>query len=421
MPAKSKIAHGSTSNFIKPAYGNACFSDIPAFVRATFGDSTPSPLHAAANVGQHRFRRVVTLFVDAFGWRFFERFQDHPLLRRFANAGSATKLTSQFPSTTSAHVTTLYTGLPVGQHGVYEWFYYEPQVDRMIAPLLFSYAGDADRESLQQAGVAGTAILPSGQVSRMLAAQGVRSYLVQPREFFNSTYSAQMGASARMIPYLTLAEGLATITQTLRNVTDPTWVVGYFGMFDALCHLYGPNAAQSDAELEAILTLIERWLVRDLLGKLDDTLLMIIADHGQIETDPTRILYLDQTSAFARLRPLLRTNQRGEFLAPAGSCRDFFVHAQAEHLDEAQAVLTGIVRERAEVRRVDAMIEQGYFGPDGVSAQFQSRVGNLVVLPFAGESVYWLGDGRFKQKYYGHHGGLTPQEMEIPLLLLPVS
>jgi hypothetical protein len=421
MPAKSKIAHGSTSNFIKPAYGNACFSDIPAFVRATFGDSTPSPLHAAANVGQHRFRRVVTLFVDAFGWRFFERFQDHPLLRRFANAGSATKLTSQFPSTTSAHVTTLYTGLPVGQHGVYEWFYYEPQVDRMIAPLLFSYAGDADRESLQQAGVEGTAILPSGQVSRMLAAQGVRSYLVQPREFFNSTYSAQMGASARMIPYLTLAEGLATITQTLRNVTDPTWVVGYFGMFDALCHLYGPNAAQSDAELEAILTLIERWLVRDLLGKLDDTLLMIIADHGQIETDPTRILYLDQTPAFARLHPLLRTNQRGEFLAPAGSCRDFFVHAQAEHLDEAQAVLTGIVRERAEVRRVDAMIEQGYFGPDGVSAQFQSRVGNLVVLPFAGESVYWLGDGRFKQKYYGHHGGLTPQEMEIPLLLLPVS
>ena len=421
MPAKSKIAHGSTSNFIKPAYGNACFSDIPAFVRATFGDSTPSPLHAAANVGQHRFRRVVTLFVDAFGWRFFERFQDHPLLRRFANAGSATKLTSQFPSTTSAHVTTLHTGLPVGQHGVYEWFYYEPQVDRMIAPLLFSYAGDADRESLQQAGVEGPAILPSGQVSRALAAQGVRSYLVQPREFFNSTYSAQMGASARMIPYLTLAEGLATITQTLRNVTDPTWVVGYFGMFDALCHLYGPNAAQSDAELEAILTLIERWLVRDLLGKLDDTLLMIIADHGQIETDPTRILYLDQTPAFARLHPLLRTNQRGEFLAPAGSCRDFFVHAQAEHLDEAQAVLTGIVRERAEVRRVDAMIEQGYFGPDGVSAQFQSRVGNLVVLPFAGESVYWLGDGRFKQKYYGHHGGLTPQEMEIPLLLLPVS
>lgn len=417
----SKRRAAADRGCIRPNYGGGSFADIPAFVQQVLAGKVAATLQLAGWQGDgQRFKRVVTLFVDAFGWRFFERFQDHALLRRFANAGSVTKLTSQFPSTTSAHVTTLYTGLPVGQHGVYEWFYYEPQVDRMIAPLLFSYAGDDDRESLQRAGVAGSAILPSGQVSRALAAEGVRSYLLQPREFFNSTYTQQMSDTARMIPYLTMPEGLATITQTLRNVTDPTWVVGYFGMFDAICHLYGPEAAQSDAELEAILTLIERWLVRDILGKFDDTLLMIIADHGQIETDPTTILYLDQTPAFARLRPLLRTNQRGEFLAPAGSCRDFFVHAQAEHLDAAQAVLTSIVRERAEVRRVDAMIEDGYFGPGAVSDTFRARVGNLVVLPYAGESVYWLGDGRFKQKYYGHHGGLTPQEMEIPLLLLPL-
>ena len=76
----------------------------------------------------------------------------------------------------------------------------------MIAPLLFSYAGDSERESLRPAGVAAEAVLPSGQVSRALAARGVRTYLLQPREFFNSTYTKQMGDSARMIPYLTLPE-----------------------------------------------------------------------------------------------------------------------------------------------------------------------------------------------------------------------
>ena len=70
---------------------------------------------------------------------------------------------------------------------------------------------------------------------------------------------------------------------------------------------------------------------------------------------------------------------------------------------------------------MDALIEQGYFGTTAVSDQFRARVGNLVVLPYAGESVYWLGDGRFKQKYYGNHGGLTPQEMEIPFLLLSLG
>ncbi|MFN3980719.1 MAG: alkaline phosphatase family protein [Caldilinea sp.] len=407
--------------FIRPNYNGGSFADIPSLVQDLLTGGIVSPLQPAGwQPSSRRFQRVVTLFVDAFGWRFFERFQDHPLLRRFANAGSVTRLTSQFPSTTSAHVTTLYTGAPVGQHGVYEWFYYEPQVDAMIAPLLFSFAGDEQRETLANQGVEGPGILPFGQVSRNLAAQGVRSYLVQPRDFFNSTYTKQMGDSARMIPYLTMPEGLATMTQTLRNVREPMWLIGYFGMFDAVCHIHGPGRPQSDADLEATLDILERWITRDLLGKFDDALLMVIADHGQVETDPNTVLYIDQAPNFDKLRPLLRTNRRGEFLAPAGSCRDFFVHAHDEHLEEAQTVLARIVGERGEVRRVDEMIEQGYFGPGPVSDAFRARVGNLVVLPYVNESVYWLGDGRFKQKYFGHHGGLTPQEMEIPMLLLPV-
>jgi hypothetical protein len=34
----------------------------------------------------------------------------------------------------------------------------------------------------------------------------------------------------------------------------------------------------------------------------------------------------------------------------------------------------------------------------------------------AGEAVWWYEKDKFEQRFYGHHGGLTPQEMEIPLL-----
>ena len=90
--------------------------------------------------------------MDGFGWRFFEKFQDEPFLKTAPGAGQVEKLIAQFPSTTAAHLTTLHTGMPVGEHGIFEWIYYEPALDAIIAPLLFSFAGTSQRDTLKQAG-----------------------------------------------------------------------------------------------------------------------------------------------------------------------------------------------------------------------------------------------------------------------------
>ncbi|MGB7874822.1 MAG: alkaline phosphatase family protein, partial [Anaerolineales bacterium] len=121
--------------FVKPKYDSGGFAGLPMRIReyCTSGE----------------YDTVVLFLVDAFGWRFFEKFQDLPFLKRLTAHGTVEKLTAQFPSTTAAHVTTIHTGLPVGKSGVYEWFYYEPQLDRIIAPLLFSYAGDDERDTLR--------------------------------------------------------------------------------------------------------------------------------------------------------------------------------------------------------------------------------------------------------------------------------
>jgi hypothetical protein len=71
---------------------------------------------------------------------------------------------------------------------------------------------------------------------------------------------------------------------------------------------------------------------------------------------------------------------------------------------------------QAEVRKVAELAGEGYFGPI-VSPKFRARAGELVILPYRGESVWWYEKDKFEQKYYGHHGGLTAQEMEIPLIM----
>ena len=76
-----------------------------------------------------------------------------------------------------------------------------------------------------------------------------------------------------------------------------------------------------------------------------------------------------------------------------------------------------IVGDRAVVLRTADLIADGYFGPPPFAPQLPARVGDLVILPLEGESVWWYEKDRFDMKFYGHHGGLTPGEMEIPLLL----
>ena len=105
----------------------------------------------------------------------------------------------------------------------------------------------------------------------------------------------------------------------------------------------------------------------------------------------------------------------GKPLAPAGSCRDLFLHIRPERLDEVGARLTELLAPVAEVRKVAQLLDEGLFGPN-VTDALTSRLANLVVLPAPGEAAYWLELGRFEQHFLGQHGGLTANEMGIPLV-----
>jgi hypothetical protein len=143
-------------------------------------------------------------------------------------------------------------------------------------------------------------------------------------------------------------------------------------------------------------------------------LFLMTADHGQVEVSPQNTIYLNTHRDFAGIERFLRTNLKGQLLVPAGSPRDMFLYIKDGLLDEAQSFLASKLEGKADVVRTEMLIEEGYFGPD-VSSRLRERVGNLVILPYRYEAVWWYEKGKFEQRFYGHHGGLTPQEMETVL------
>jgi predicted AlkP superfamily pyrophosphatase or phosphodiesterase len=384
--------------FIKPRYDEGGFAGIPGRIKNAFASG--------------QYDAVVLFLVDGFGWRFFERFQDAPFLKRMTKHGRVEKLTSQFPSTTAAHVTTIHTGLTVGQSGVYEWYYYEPQLDQIIAPLLFSHAGTKERDTLKTLGVRAESLYPRGILYPELKTMGVAPYVFGVRDYTPSTYSHVVMAGAEQYAFKTVSEALVNLRLLLEKQTKPAYVHLYLDKIDALCHEYGPNAPQTEAEIETFLLIMEYYFERTFSGR--KVLFLMTADHGASEVDPKTTIYLNTDPRFTGFDRFLKKNLRGELLVPAGSARDMFLYIQGDMLEEAQSFLAARLEGKADVVRTQYLLDNGYFGTE-VSSRFRERAGNLVILPYRYESVWWYEKGKFEQRFYGHHGGLTPQEMETVL------
>ncbi len=405
---------------IRPNYGHGCFADLPNLIQSCLTDQpAPSGLNGVPDHLLRKYDTVILLMIDAFGWQLFQRFADrHPFLQQLTQEATVAQWTSQFPSTTAAHVTCIHTGLTPGQSGVFEWEYYDPAADATITPLLFSYGGQFGRDALQKAGVKAAQLYPAQSLHQQLHAQGVATHVFQHREYTPSTYTDWVCRGAEMHPYTTLAEAFYNLRQSVKKATKPAYYFLYFDKIDALSHYYGPDSRQVEAEVEGFLFLLEKALIEPGRKEFSNMLLLLTADHGQMPVSPQTTLFLNTDPRFAGLERFLRRNKKGDLIGPGGSPRDFFLYVKDEAVDEAQAFLAERLGGIADVRHVQPMIDDGYFGPLPASPNFLARVSNLVILPYEDQTVWWYEEGRYGMRFYGMHGGLSPQEMAIPVCLL---
>jgi hypothetical protein len=338
--------------------------------------------------------RVALVYFDAYGWRFLERHGDHPLFAR----ASVEKWTSQFPSTTTVHSTTIHTGLPVAEHGLYEWYVYEPKLNRMITPLWFCFSGERERETLRAAGLSAEDVFPFPALYERLE---VPSHVAMPEGFVRSTPNTRLLAGAAVHGFGTPAEGLARLACELA-AEERAYGTIYLPEVDGYMHFHGPDDPEVPRLMDATLTAVAEtpWP--------EGTLVLLTADHGMSAISPERTSYVNVV--WPELTRHLAHGADGKPLAPAGSARDLFLHALPERVDDVVAELGRRLEGKAVVRRTD----DGLFAEIG--DRLRARLANVVVLPHPGEAAYWLEAGRFEQRFLGQHGGLSPEEMEIPLV-----
>lgn len=406
--------------FIDPStYGPYRLPAVPGTIlRLLTGDriGTGLPDDALGEQDRH-YDKVVLMLLDGFGWAEFQRaFARNSFLKERVREGRLLKLATQFPSTTACNVTTINTGLNVARHGVYEWIYYEPEVDDIIAPLLYSYAREQkERDTLKkQPGLQPADIYPSGNIYKALDARGVKSYVFQNKEYAHSPYSDTLFAPAQVNGYSSLKDGLLRLARRVINERGPAYYYFYYEDVDSALHHNGPGSEQVKNSVDKVLAGLEDIFMKRTMGKASNTAVMLVADHGQTTIDYRKTIYLNRE--IPELEKCIKRNREGRLLVPAGSCRDMFLYIEEPHLNDALELLQDRLKGKAIVCKTSLLVDNGYFMETSISEILAGRLGNLVILPLDGESVWWYEKDMFEINYSGHHGGLTPEEMEIPFL-----
>ncbi len=361
----------------------------------------------------YSYDKVVLFVIDGLGKNYLRKFKENiEFLKIIDKIGSDFFLTCQFPSTTASNVTTIHTGLEVARHGVYEWFYWEPLVDDIIAPVLFSYAKDNNRETLQNK-VNPNDIYPTKTVYQKLNQHGVKSFVFQNKKLINTNFSKTLLKGADIKGYGTLSNGLKILAECINEENKKAYYLFYYSDIDKISHEHGPESKKSIKEVKKLFRAIEKFQAR--LNPDENILFILTSDHGQIALDHEKNVYLNQE--FPEIEKYIKRSNDGNLLVPAGSPRDMFLYIEDEMLDDALNSLQDKLYKKAVVCKISYLVKNNYFMKKKICPALQNRLGNLAILPLENWTIWWYEKDVFEVKNLGHHGGLSRDEMEIPLLV----
>jgi predicted AlkP superfamily pyrophosphatase or phosphodiesterase len=405
---------------VTPRYGSGCISGIPAAVANLLGLRLPGSSPAGdllGGVDLSGIDNIVLVVCDGFGMHEWKRQEEGGVVKDLTLRGRVRPITTVFPSTTAAALTTLATGLTPQEHALPEWFVYMKEVNSVILTLPFSFMGDRGRETLK-GHMKPSALFRGTPVFKKLRASGVETYSFTSRGLVGTTYTRLVHGASNMVPYFSSSDMVPSLRRTVESASGPSFSYVYWSHVDAVEHEFGPGTDESGLEASSISFLLHAGFVSKLERNVARrTLLILTADHGQVATRVDDTLYLN------RFRSLTKNFRKvgGKRVTPAGSPRDVFLYLDEDSVDEAFDYLRGKLAGRATVLKTEDAIRAGLFGLNAPSRKFEERIGDLLVLPHGNGTVWYRGEPGYELELRGLHGGLSADEMLVPLALGRVS
>lgn len=342
-------------------------------------------------------RNLTLLVIDGLGFQHLKQRAGSSFLSQHCTGS----LTSVCPSTTATAIPTFLTGVPPQQHGLTGWFTYFSEVGSILTVLPYTTRlgrMPIDDRLLSPRQLSGVAPLPDH-----LSAD---CHLVMPDWIADSTFNKAFSGDATIRPYQGGLQGLAKgIRSAVNSGRGRNYIYAYWPEFDSLAHQYGVASDEVARHLEALDQAIAELADR-LAGS--DTLLLITADHGFIDAVPEQTLRL---SDHPRLADTL-------MMPLCGEPRLAFCYVHPDRADRFERYIREQLSEAMSLFHSRQLLEEGRFGLGEAHPSLHNRIGHYALVMHENYIITSALPGERPLNHIGVHGGLSADEMYVPLICL---
>jgi hypothetical protein len=397
--------------FTLPNYAGGSIANVPATVARVLGyhlkglSALPQEMWQPLGDG---IKRVVLLTLDGFGWNLFQSRQD--LVTAVSQKATITsQLTSIFPSTTVAALSSLWTGSAPAQHGLVGLRLFFPDFAVSAGMLDFSPLFFKAQDALVDAGLDPKTFLQHPGVGEQLAAAGIPTYAFKGYEIVNSVLSQMHGRGvAESFGVITFAEMMVRMRELLdKRAGESLFINAYWPTIDSLSHYDTWQGTTVSAEVGAIFYQLRTEFL-DVLSDAarQDTAFFIVADHGQELTPLSHQIFLSDHPQLAKLL----------FMRPTGEPRVVYLYTKHGCHEAALDYINTNLGHAMTAVSTQAALEAGLFGPEPFAANVADRLGDVVSIMRGKYTLFSEAERPKAHKMIGRHGGMTHAEMQVPWL-----
>ncbi|MEM0154359.1 MAG: alkaline phosphatase family protein [Methanothrix sp.] len=358
--------------------------------------------------GRHleKGKKRVALLIDGLGYDTLEKAaKSDKKLSDFIGRNTLEKASTIFPSFTPSVIISLNSGKYVSEHGITGDFF-SKDYGTMINPFRISWMPSSD----ELKGLA-PRIMPRPAILEKIQSKGRFVYAMRDQVLEKERHS-DFGSKVRYIPH-TGNEDLFVGIENLLKKGDFDFIYAYTDELDHFSHKYSKSGNET--------TRLVSRLFRDIMEleeklKKSNAELFIFSDHGQIVTESklrNNVWWDDKFMEFLEM-PVFGNARSFNMKIADGKEKSFEDYFERKYSKKAALFDT------------DELIKAGIFGSKKASEFARYNLADKTGITL-GNNVFSFNDyNKSKEKVanpyisenLGTHGGMSPEEMEIPVLII---